>query len=229
MKASQGSVLILSLVLLLVLTVVGVSTMSNMGMNEQMASNYRDHDLAFQAAEAALVAGEKFAADYAGTFDQDDFQSSCTGATCFTSACKEGRCFTGSYPPIGSTGGGGGGKGGGGNSGGGNSGSSGASTNGLCSISPPATPLWKATSTWSSSNGVKGYAEYPVTIQGISENPKYIVEFLCYTPADPDVPPSITPPPYGSEYAYMFRVTAYAKGTSDTSQVMLQSTYKVLQ
>ena len=54
----RGAVLIVALVLLLVLTVLGVAGVQNTTMEERMAGNYRDRFSAFQAAEAALRAGE---------------------------------------------------------------------------------------------------------------------------------------------------------------------------
>lgn len=57
----QGSVLILSLMILLVLTIIGVSSMSSSSLQEKMSGNFRDRELAFQAAEAALADGERFA------------------------------------------------------------------------------------------------------------------------------------------------------------------------
>ncbi len=53
-----GVVLITSLVLLLVLTLLGVSGMQNTMLEERMAGNMRDRGLAFQAAEATLREGE---------------------------------------------------------------------------------------------------------------------------------------------------------------------------
>lgn len=57
-KDSRGSALIISLILLIVLTMVITTTMQTISMEEKMAGNLRNHDLAFQAAEAALREGE---------------------------------------------------------------------------------------------------------------------------------------------------------------------------
>jgi type IV pilus assembly protein PilX len=61
LKKQQGSVLILSLIILLVLTMLGVSSMSSSSLQEKMAGNFRDREVAFQAAEAALAYGENWA------------------------------------------------------------------------------------------------------------------------------------------------------------------------
>lgn len=56
-RGQQGFVLIVALVLLLVLTVLGLAASQTTSLEERMAGNARNHDLAFQAAEAALTAG----------------------------------------------------------------------------------------------------------------------------------------------------------------------------
>lgn len=56
----QGVVLFVSLILLLVLTLIAVSSMQSNIMEERMAGNMRNQDMAFQAAEAALRDGETF-------------------------------------------------------------------------------------------------------------------------------------------------------------------------
>lgn len=54
----RGAVLVVSLLILLILTIIGVTAMSNSSLEEKMAGNMRDRSLAFQSAEAALRAGE---------------------------------------------------------------------------------------------------------------------------------------------------------------------------
>lgn len=56
----RGSALIVSLVILIVMTVLGLTAMSGSGLQEKMAGNNRDMALAFQAAEAALRDGEAY-------------------------------------------------------------------------------------------------------------------------------------------------------------------------
>lgn len=56
----SGAALVVSLVLLLVLTVLGVASMRTTTLQERMAGNLRDGNLAFQSAEAALREGEEF-------------------------------------------------------------------------------------------------------------------------------------------------------------------------
>lgn len=53
-----GSVLIISLIMLLLLTLAVTTSMQVTSLEERMAGNMRDRNLAFQAAESALRAGE---------------------------------------------------------------------------------------------------------------------------------------------------------------------------
>jgi type IV pilus assembly protein PilX len=52
--AQRGAVLVISLILLLVMTVLGLAAMQVTRMEERMAGNYRDVNIAFQSAEAGL-------------------------------------------------------------------------------------------------------------------------------------------------------------------------------
>ncbi len=54
----QGAVLVVSLLLLLVLTVLALTASQSTRLQERMAGNARDTDLAFQAAEAGLREAE---------------------------------------------------------------------------------------------------------------------------------------------------------------------------
>lgn len=57
-QRQTGSVLAISLVILLVLTILGVNSMSSLMLEEKMAGNTRQSMVASQAAEVALRAGE---------------------------------------------------------------------------------------------------------------------------------------------------------------------------
>ncbi len=57
-RHQSGIVLIVSFIILLLLTIIGISGMKVTGLEEKMAGNDRDQNVAFQAAEAALRAGE---------------------------------------------------------------------------------------------------------------------------------------------------------------------------
>ncbi|PPK77940.1 type IV pilus assembly protein PilX [Methylobacter tundripaludum] len=57
-KHQSGVVLPVSMIMLLLLTLISVTASQVTGLEEKMAGNSRDANLAFQAAEAALRAGE---------------------------------------------------------------------------------------------------------------------------------------------------------------------------
>lgn len=59
-KQQNGAVLAVSLVILLLVTIIGVTATQVTGLEEKMSANMRDRNMAFQAAEAALRAGETF-------------------------------------------------------------------------------------------------------------------------------------------------------------------------
>ena len=62
----RGAVLVTAMLLLLVLTIIGVTVMQMSRMQERMAGNSRDVNLAFQAAEAGLRNAEQFIEDLEG-------------------------------------------------------------------------------------------------------------------------------------------------------------------
>lgn len=57
----SGAALIVCLMLLTVMTILGISSLTSTSLEEKMAGNIRNKHLAFQAAEAALRAGEAVA------------------------------------------------------------------------------------------------------------------------------------------------------------------------
>lgn len=59
-KQQQGAVLVIGLIMLLLLTIIGMSSIRGTDMQERMAGNARDHNLAFQATEAAVRSAENY-------------------------------------------------------------------------------------------------------------------------------------------------------------------------
>src|SRR3569832_2459392 len=53
-----GAVLIVSLLMLLIMTLLGITAMNSTTLEEKMAGNMRDRNTAMQASEAALKAAE---------------------------------------------------------------------------------------------------------------------------------------------------------------------------
>jgi len=58
-RRQRGAALVVALIMLLVMTVLGIAAMQVTRMEERMAGNSRDVNLAFQAAEAGLRDAEK--------------------------------------------------------------------------------------------------------------------------------------------------------------------------
>lgn len=75
----RGAVLAVSLILLLLVTVLGVSTIGTTTLQEKMAANTRDKDLAFQAAELAMKVAERLVEQGLAASD-------------FTAECSSGLC-----------------------------------------------------------------------------------------------------------------------------------------
>ncbi|MCK7545425.1 PilX N-terminal domain-containing pilus assembly protein [Marinobacter bryozoorum] len=58
----SGSALIVSLVMLLLISLIGISSMQGTVLQERMSSNLQDRNIAFQASESALKVGEDWLA-----------------------------------------------------------------------------------------------------------------------------------------------------------------------
>jgi type IV pilus assembly protein PilX len=72
----SGAALIVAMIMLLVMTLLGVSAMQGTMLEEKMAGNFRDRDLAFQAAEMAVRDGENWLVTLSAEPDfaaKDDF------------------------------------------------------------------------------------------------------------------------------------------------------------
>jgi type IV pilus assembly protein PilX len=69
----SGAALIISLIFLLLMTMLGTSSMRTATMQERMSGNLRDYNLGFQGAEAALRGAEQYLRDTGGALpDFDD-------------------------------------------------------------------------------------------------------------------------------------------------------------
>lgn len=94
MQKQSGVVLVVSLIMLLLLTMIGISALQNTGLEEKMAGNMRDRNLAFQAAETALRDAER---DIGRSLSTDrvygftNFSADCGLAT--ATALDDGLCF----------------------------------------------------------------------------------------------------------------------------------------
>lgn len=59
LRPQRGVVLVVALIMLVILTLLGLAALQVTGLEERMAGNMRDRNLAFQAGEAALRDGER--------------------------------------------------------------------------------------------------------------------------------------------------------------------------
>lgn len=57
-KTQHGSALIFSLIVLLVMTLIGITAMNTSTLEEKMATNDRNQKMAFQSAESAIIEAE---------------------------------------------------------------------------------------------------------------------------------------------------------------------------
>lgn len=62
-RSQSGAILILTLIVLLVITVLGASSVQGTSLLERMARTTADTSVAFRAAEAAMIAAEKIVED----------------------------------------------------------------------------------------------------------------------------------------------------------------------
>ena len=89
-KHQSGAVLIIGLIMLLVLTLIGATSMGTSTLEEKMAGNTRDRTIAFQAAESALREAERIVQGSASTLT---FDTGCTHGFCdcasTTTICAE--------------------------------------------------------------------------------------------------------------------------------------------
>ena len=94
-RQERGAALIVSLILMVLITLVGVASLRGVVLEEKMASNFYDRSLAFQSAEAGLRAGEGVAVGQASATprhaqalalaiptDNTQCASSCAGGLC---------------------------------------------------------------------------------------------------------------------------------------------------
>lgn len=80
-KMQSGSTLIVSLILLLVVTLIGIGGMKTTVVEEKMSGSYRDHYMGFESAEQALLEGERFVEST--EFNFTHYSSNCTNGLCF--------------------------------------------------------------------------------------------------------------------------------------------------
>jgi type IV pilus assembly protein PilX len=211
-RKQDGAVLITALLLLLVMTLLGLSGARTTTLEEKMAGNMRDRHRAFQAAEAALREGERLVENH--TFTLAELQNdSCTGSYCFkhcgdtikidkttysSDGSAAGYCFRGSF-----------------------TGTAWKDCEDFVFSSAELTDSNYAT-IWNTSR----HLSYTDDLELVKNDPKFIIEFMCYTKTDPDAPDPDATAEIGAEFSEVFRISAIATGVTTNARVMVQSTYK---
>lgn len=197
LKRQQGAALLVALVILLVISMIGVASIRTSTLEMKMANSQRDRDAAFAAAEAGLTAAEEWL-ELNNPQNEDLIDTCGTGTNCFEATCTGGLCFDGEYAA-------------------GNDriqcivGDSSATTERVTFWSDATLDVWN--------NGAK---HRTVSVAGFDEDVKYIVEFLCYAPESTSSTFDAANP---NNAEPIYRITALAEGNGDRAQVMLQSTY----
>jgi type IV pilus assembly protein PilX len=87
-NSQRGAALITGLIFLVVLTLISLSAIKSTSLEERMAGNARDQDVAFQAAEAAV----RDAMDLLGT--------NLPAASAFVAGCANGLCENNPTTPV---------------------------------------------------------------------------------------------------------------------------------
>jgi len=92
----KGSSLIIALIFLLILSLIGVSSMQGTTMQEKMSGNLRDKYVSFNSAEAALLEGEEQSSeDYKNNIL--NINSVASGAYAASFALPSAPTWTGEY------------------------------------------------------------------------------------------------------------------------------------
>ncbi len=169
-RQERGVALFISLVVLLIITIIGVSAVQTTTLEERMAANARDHGIAFQAAESALITAE----DLVEILQPSDLPSF-------------GGNTNGRYVPT----------------------------------AVGTQPRWE-TVDWPGDGTIPTAAD---VIPGVSDQPKYIVEYLTQLAPDEDELNLSNIGGTSGAPTDIFRITARGAGGSTRAQVMLQITY----
>lgn len=198
----SGTALIVSLIILAVVTLLGVTSMQSSNTELKLAASQRDRGVAFEAAEAALAMVEKNLADNPPL--REKLYSNCVGTGCYSQTCEGGLCFDGDYLS--------------------------SYMEYECQVadyantsrrinfwSDPVLKIWQ-----------DDRRHLSMAIDSLKTDVKYIIEFLCYVDRDKDTTFDPTNDKTWDNGAPLFRITALAEGNGGRASVALQSTYKVL-
>jgi type IV pilus assembly protein PilX len=96
-KQQRGALMLVTLVILLIITLLGMATVDTTGLEMQMSSNSRQQQATFEAAEYTLSWVEN-ELQTNGYFSDNQLNNTSCGSVCFSNACTNGYCFYGSNP-----------------------------------------------------------------------------------------------------------------------------------
>lgn len=169
-KHQLGAALVTSLVILLVLTVLGISAMKSSNLQENIVGNLRDHELAVQAADSALTEAEKQLSAATSTVPMPN--------------------STGTYGVI--------------------------TPRGV--LPNLANSAYDTSTVWNGTNN----KTIPMSLQGLSTKPSYIIEF------EQSVIDNLDPESRAKgKGRYYYRITSRGFGVSPNSAVLLQEVYGI--
>lgn len=200
-RKQRGATLIVGLLFLVALTLLGVMAMKSAVLQERMAGGSRDHNLAFQAAEAALRDAKRDllglnadgtpcpaggagcrAVDHRGVAGASEFKSSCANGL-----CRDNPCTDAAGNPV---------------------------PHYTFGIGPQTVfPLTGAPGV------LYGQFTAAAPIDGVAAQPRYLIEYFTRSEA-------LTPPgACASDDIPMYRITARAVGANLNTVVTLQEVY----
>jgi type IV pilus assembly protein PilX len=151
-RRQEGAILVIALLFLVLLTIIGISSIAGVTLEEKMAGNLRDQNVAFQAAESALRDAEiDLEANIGGSgplgSHRDPMYISVNFATDCTGAFTGGACLHPATPA------------------------------GTWQTEVVSTSGWS----WTSTSKTVEYGRYTgaAALTGVANQPRYVIEYLA--------------------------------------------------
>lgn len=160
-QRQKGAMIVVTLIILLIVSVLGMASMDTTGLEMRMASNTRDQQQAFEAAEYTL----SWVQNEIGItgFSTASLSNTACGSICFEPTCSNGYCFQGSNPL--------------------DQNSCELATSHAANQPDPAGEIYATEAIWTNAARHRTLA-----VPNIGVTTRYIVEFRCYTALDPSQP-----------------------------------------
>ena len=198
----QGSLMLATLLILLVITMLGMASVDSTGLEMKMSSNSRVQQQVFEAAEYTLSWVENnvtISGFYSNAQISNGAVGGSCGSICFTPTCTGGYCFLGAPGALPAD-----------------------PPNGLCSLAAPAVEPATDSTLWATGSG----RYKTLAIPGTALTTKYIIEYMCWTAKDPSSPKLAGGGPAWANAVHMYRITTLATGEDGRARVMLRSAIK---